>query len=417
MRSPSLFACVVATLTVLASAACVDEPEPLNVDAEPPSAAQVDESIEYVVTALPAPDGEAAAGRGVNSRGWVAGLSHLPGGDQMQATIWRDGEATRLGTLGGPNSSLVWPGLNQGGTVVGIAETSELDPEGENFSCFFFFPGQVHTGHKCVGFVWSGGEMRALPTLGGHNGFASAVNERGQVVGWAENTVRDPTCQEGSQVFQFRAVLWGPDEGEIRELPPFPGDSTSAAVAINNRGQVVGISGDCDQAVGRASARHAVMWNRGQVVDLGSLGGDTWNTPTYINERGDVVGFAGTPVDQGGPGPLQAFLWTRKDGMRALGTLESAGCVGTHQAMAINDRRQVVGIATGCADGVSHAFLWDGDTMKDLNDLVADETDVRLIDARDIDDRGQITGAALDPETGDVVPFVAKPRGGALRPR
>ena len=91
--------------------------------------------------------------------------------------------------------------------------------------------------------------MRALPTLGGNNGFATGANNRGQVVGWAENAVQDPTCVP-PQVLQFRAVIWGPEDDQIQELLPLPGDTSSAATAINNRGQVVGISGICDQAVG-----------------------------------------------------------------------------------------------------------------------------------------------------------------------
>ena len=100
--------------------------------------------------------------------------------------------------------------------------------------------------------------MQALPTLGGINGYAAGVNDRGQVVGWAETPVHDPTCS-APQVLQFRAVLWEPRRHRKRELRPFPGDSTSAATAINNRGQAVGISGECDVAVGRFSARRAVL--------------------------------------------------------------------------------------------------------------------------------------------------------------
>ena len=36
--------------------------------------------------------------------------------------------------------------------------------------------------------------MTRLPTLGGTHGFATGTNNLGQTVGWAENTVLDPTC-------------------------------------------------------------------------------------------------------------------------------------------------------------------------------------------------------------------------------
>jgi uncharacterized membrane protein len=61
------------------------------------------------------------------------------------------------------------------------------------------------------GFIWKNGVMRALPTLGGNNGFASGVNNRGQIVGWSENKVYDHTCTP-PQVLQFRAAIWGPSD-------------------------------------------------------------------------------------------------------------------------------------------------------------------------------------------------------------
>ncbi len=79
-------------------------------------------------------------------------------------------------------------------------------------------------------------------------------------------------------------------------LPLIPGDSSGAATAINDNGQIVGISGICDQAVGRHTAKHAVLWENGTVTDIyPNAAAPWWNTPTAINQRGDVVGFAGDP--------------------------------------------------------------------------------------------------------------------------
>lgn len=75
----------------------------------------------------------------------------------------------------------------------------------------------------------------------------------------AETAVHDPSCV-APQVLQFEAVLWGPASAAKRVLPPSAGDSTSAATAINDAGEVVGISGACDVAVGAFSARHALLW-------------------------------------------------------------------------------------------------------------------------------------------------------------
>src|SRR5690606_16432182 len=130
----------------------------------------------------------------------------------------------------------------------------------------------------------------------------------------------DPTCNQQDQFLGFRAAMWDADTLRIRELPPLPGDSASAATAINDRGQVVGISGDCANAVGGFSARHAVLWEGGQVTEIGDLGGDAWNTPMAINSSGPVVGFANQT--EGGAFNGEAFIWTRHNGVRGLGMLD-----------------------------------------------------------------------------------------------
>ncbi len=346
--------------------------------------------------------GTVSRGTAINNRGWVAGFSNQPGNQTRHAALWRNGSIEDLHTLGGPNSSVVWPGINDRGMVVGIAETAELDTLHEEWSCTAFLP--TVTGRICRGFVWDDGVMTGLPTLGGNQGFAASVNDRGQIVGWAETPVRDPTCNI-PQVLQFRAVLWEPKKGRKRELPPFPGDSTSAATGINERGQVVGISGDCDVAVGRFSARHAVLWEGGRVKDIGNLGGSSWHTPVAINERGDIVGFSNPPDAGDGSFIAHAFLWTRRHGIRDLGTLDSDL---TSQANSINSRGQVVGVSSG---SVNRAFLWDG-AMRNLNELMGPDFADSLVSAQDINDAGQITGRVFERSTGRTLVFVATPIGG-----
>src|SRR5262249_48602592 len=197
---------------------------------------------------------------------------------------------------GGPNSAVSWPVKDTQGDVVGIAETADLDPLGERFSCAPFF-GTPRTGHVCRGFVWRDGVMTGLPTFGGNNSYAAGANDRGQVVGWAETAVHDVTCV-APQVLRFRGALWTPREGTLQELPPLPGDTSSAATAIDPEGRVVGISGRCDRAVGRFSAAHAVAWDGGVPTELTNLGGGAWNTPTAIHPRGRIPRFSALPGDQ-----------------------------------------------------------------------------------------------------------------------
>jgi probable HAF family extracellular repeat protein len=356
----------------------------------------------YHVINLPSLGGTSSAGSSINNRRWVAGISNLLGDQVQHAALWEDDSIVDLGTLGGPNSGVLWPVKNERGIISGISQTARLDPLGERWSCSAFFPAATGTGYQCLGFVWEDGVMRPLPTLGGTNGFATGTNNKGQTVGWAENTVHDATCVP-PQVLQFRAVVWGPKEGEPFELPPLPGDTVSAATALNNRGQVVGISGICDRAVGRFSATHAVLWEDGQEIDLGSLGGVAWNTPMAINERGDVVGFSNVSASDGGGFAAHAFRWTRHDGIVDLGTLPGDS---TSQALGINERREIVG--TSCdVDFTCRAFLWRKGVMTDLNELIAPDYPDILVTANDINQAGRITGQALQ-QNGTFVAFVAR---------
>jgi len=193
---------------------------------------------------------------------------------------------------------------------------------------------------------------------------------------------------------------------------PFGGDATSAATAINDNGQAVGISGRCDQAVGRFSAQHAVLWGKnGKATEIPNLGGTSWHTPMDINAQGDVVGFS-NPDEAGDPeGEFisRAFLWihgaaTAKD----LGTLDEDP---VSEAFAINSLGQVVGISFGDLVRGPRAFIWENEVLTDLNDLVDIEPDV-LLSAQDINDAGQITGRVLDGATGEIVAFVATPIAG-----
>jgi probable HAF family extracellular repeat protein len=358
----------------------------------------------YHVTNLASLGGTVGAGNSINNRGWLAGTSNLPGDQVQHAAVWRNGSLTDLGTLGGPNSGVLWPVKNDRGIISGISQTAQPDPLGERWSCSAFFPAPTAVGHQCLGFRWEDGVMTPLPTLGGTNGFATGTNSGSETVGWAENTVHDPTCV-APQVLQFRAVIWGPAPGEIRELPPLPGDTASAATALNDRGQVVGISGICDQAVGRFTARHAVLWDGGKVIDIGNLGGVAWHTPNAINQYGDIVGFGNFSEADGGNLRPHAFLWTESNGIDDLGTLP-APLNDNSDAWGINKRRQAVGSSCD-VDGNCHAYVWQDGAMTDLNDLV--DSDLDLIAAYDIDDRGRITGQAFDPQAGAFVAFVATP--------
>jgi len=358
---------------------------------------QTKAKLQYQVSNLATLGGTSSGGNSINNQTWVAGYSRLAGNQSRHATLWRDGSLLDLGTLGGPNSSVTWNVKDTGGVIVGISQTATPEPLGEYWSSAAFYGPPYNIGFINLGFVWEQNQMRGLPTFpGGNNGFATGANNLRQVVGWAENGVHDGACVS-PQVLQFRPAMWtlGPPD-QIQDLPLIPGDTSGAATAINDNGQIVGISGICDQAVGRHTARHAVLWENGGVTDLGNLGAQWWNTPTAINQRGDVVGFDGDPAFVEGD-IVHAFMWTREDGIRHLKPLQGRSPKHVDsEAYGINEARQVVGISCDANFVDCRAVIWDhGNTPTDLNELKGSYS-ARLESAKDINDNGEIAGRAID---------------------
>ena len=373
---------------------------------------------QYHVSTLPSLGGTSSGGNSINDQSWAAGYSRLPDRNR-HATLWRSGLLSDLDTLGGPNSSVTWNVKNTAGIIVGISQTADPEPLGEWWSSFAFYSTPNNIGFINLGFVWeqSLGQMRGLPNFpGGNNGFATGANNLGEVVGWAENGVHDPTCCSGGptchQVLQFRPAVWqlGPPD-QIHDLPLIPGDTSGAATAINDDGQIVGISGICDQAVGRHTAKHAVLWENGTVTDIyPDAPAPWWNTPTAINQHGDVVGFAGDPAFVEG-NVLHAFIWTKDNGIKVLKPLR--GRTPQHvdsEAYGINEAGQVVGVSCAANQTDCRAVIWDhGVYPTDLND-----PDLKgsypgfLASAKDINNKGEITGRGVDT-TGSLIAYLAVP--------
>jgi probable HAF family extracellular repeat protein len=333
----------------------------------------------------------------INRHGLVSGSSNLADGTQ-HATLWLKELKLDIGTpgLGGPNSMAF--GDNETFQSAGEAETSVPDPNGEDFCGF-------GTHLTCLPFLWQDGGMAQLPTLGGNNGVAYAINNRGKVAGVAENTTPDTACP-APQVLHFEPVVW--ENGVIHELPTVGGDPDGVTQEINDNGQVVGGSGTC--ATFNANFLynlvpvHALLWENGKAIDLGNLGGKTGqaggNIAYDINNLGQVVGNSDLPGDT----TFHAFLWTRKTKMRDLGTL--SGDVAS-VSISINDAGSVIGASLD-ASGNPRAFLWEKGVMSDLNTLIAGSSPLYLLTGCSINSRGEITGLGLT-STGEIHTYLATP--------
>jgi probable HAF family extracellular repeat protein len=368
---------------------------------------------EYRVVHLDTLGGSESQANSINNIGLVTGYSGLEGNQYWHASLWLYGLQVDLGTLGDANrnSNVPWPAKNNRGLIVGISQTNTPEPLGQLWSCRSFFPFATRSGFTCLPFVWEHGRMRSLPTLGGYNGFATGANNHKQIVGWAEKLIEEPTCNTQFQRLQFRAVMWGPGKNQKRELKPLGTDPTSAATALNDKGQVVGISGDCGTAVGGVAARNALIWEKGKYDrprPIGSLGGIAWNTPMAINEHGVVVGFSNINESDGAGFFARAFIWDKHRGMRGLGVLPGTD---VSQALGINNRGQVVGTSCTADFTVCKGFLWENDRLMDMNDLVPDDYEHTIATAGDINDAGRIVGGTVLADGTGQVAFYAIPTG------
>jgi probable HAF family extracellular repeat protein len=363
------------------------------------------EFSRYKVTDLGTLGGTFSMAFGVNNAGRVGGAATVPAGNQ-HAFIWYRGHMSDLGTLGGPNSVAGAPSGE--GRLAIISDTSSLDPSGEDFCGF-------GTHLVCLGAVWNGESLTALSTLGGNNATALTINNRGQVVGYAENGTPDKTCALAtpSQVFQYEAVIWD-RHGRIHQLPPLPGDTVGFALGINDRGQAVGSTGVCANTplFPLQIGPHAVLWERGLPINLGSLGGGDFNTAAAINNRAEVVGASEVA------GTLHTFLWTEDNGMQDLGTVgaDLGSLPGGMEG--INNQGQIVG-ASCINDPLcnlanpnlqTRAYLWQKGKMRDLNSLVVGKSPLYLLLGFGINDVGEIAGYGITP-AGEIHGFLAIPCG------
>jgi probable HAF family extracellular repeat protein len=337
----------------------------------------------------------------LNDAGVVAGVSVASDGFQ-HAILWVGDQIVDLNYSGDHGLNALAFGINSLGRVSLQMETSAYDPNGEDFCAY-------GTHRVCTAAVWQGGRFISLPTRGGNNSTVGNVNSLGQIPGVAETADSDPSCASKlpSQKLRYQAVIWGPDLRSVKRLPLLGNDTVSVAMWMNDKGQAVGVSGACSntQPPPIAYGPHAVLWETdGTPVNLGNLGSAVVNAALGINIRGEVVGASSLRDDSTPFNGTDGFLWTRQHGMKNLGTLPDDVASG---AFAINDAGQIVGISIG-SDGSPRAVYWDNGIPYDLNTHVAGGSNLNLLWAADINNRGEIAGWGMDT-SGEIHTFLAVP--------
>ena len=141
------------------------------------------------------------------------------------------------------------------------------------------------------GNIFAGGEYTLfdLGTLGGDSSAALGINDLGQVVGWA----RDSSGKT-------HAFLW--QNGSMESLGFLPGGSNSAATAINNKGEITGYSTLSNGYF------HAFLFRSNSLADLGTLGGlQSWGRS--LNGQTEIAGSSQLLSNNPTSSDPESFLW------------------------------------------------------------------------------------------------------------
>lgn len=320
-------------------------------------------------------------------------LDPLTGVPQARPVIWgAHGGVWDLGTFGG-NSGAVNMVDNWGNAVGAALNTIPEDPD---FATEM--NGFIPAATQARAFLWKGGKLHDLGTLGGNDAAAFAINGSGLVYGFSytDTVAHDSTGRPTTHAF-----LW--KNGSMRDLGTLGGTEVAPGSfsygqwgqVLNERGQAIGTS-----RLAGDETFHAFLWDKGKMIDLGTLGGDN-SEPLAINEPGWVVGRS----DYSPTSPYHhAVLWFDGTSKMDLGVVTPCR---NSTATSVNSRGDVVGGQSYCTDdpadpGFESAFMWrPGKAIVDINSLVVPASDIHVALATGINDKGEIAAQGILP-TGEV---------------
>jgi probable HAF family extracellular repeat protein len=292
-----------------------------------------------------------------------------------------------LGTLGGANSSQVFPAvsMNNRGEVIAFSSTGIPDPLDPSLQDGFIWHGILSNASGVVH------DLGALP--GVNQSLAGGISRNGLIAGISTNGLLDPLAGFP----QLRAVMWD-SAHNIHDLGTLGGNS-SQATQVNSRGRVVGfalnaVPEDPDVAtffnlVPAAQQVRAFVWENGFMRDIGTLGGND-SFASLVNDAGAVCGFSSTNTeinDTTGLPTTHPFLLVNRQ-MRDLGSL--GGTLATPGSFTsgpfgrvMNDQGHVAGTSLLLGDEERGAFIWSNGQMTNLGSLGGNATDAYAINNND----------------------------------
>jgi probable HAF family extracellular repeat protein len=185
--------------------------------------------------------------------------------------------------------------------------------------------------------------MLDLGSLGGTFGQPTALNNRGQVIGFS-----NLSDDKFSHPF-----LW--DQGKLIDLyTDTLGGNPLTADAIDDDGEIVGAAAFPTQPY------DAYLWRNGVATDLGHLSGDCQSEAWAINSKSQAVAISFSCDFS----EWRAFLWENGSTVDLNTVIPPGSSLQLVWPMAINDHGEIagVGVPTGCApnNGIGtcgHAFV------------------------------------------------------------
>jgi probable HAF family extracellular repeat protein len=181
--------------------------------------------------------------------------------------------------------------------------------------------------------------MTDIGDLGGDRSNANAINEQGQVVGWAD------TNESGIN----HAFVW--EDGVMTDLGVLPDEEESAAYDINENGQICGASSHTLNQYPFPTYVTACVWDGDEIIEIGKLPGYTRNNAAGgINDQGQVVGYS----SDNGNNP-HAFIWEDGELTDLNSLLPSGSGWELKSAADINEEGKIVGY--GKYNGETHGYL------------------------------------------------------------
>ena len=248
-------------------------------------------------------------------------------------------------------------------------------------------------------FAWSDGTLTSIDVGPSFNSTAHSVGENNVIVGTGTNPSR------------FGVFGWVEENGIVSRLDGLGGTNV---MPVATNGKI-----HCGQANLPNRVSRAVKWENGTCVDLGTLGGPGASA-TAINKKGSIVGSSretttnmnmsayivrdGKMVALPKLSPRLNWAYGINDNDDVVGSSDGSAVkwvnggdkpvvLASGQAMDINNSGLVVGSTLGSP---GFAFVHDGKSLINLNDVTEGLSGISLAVARNINNQGCITAYGFD---------------------